>query len=227
MIDIVISTISREQNQYLFQTLTSLAFSSNIKFSITLIVGNPDVKYLDNFKHNNKISIIPISEDEWNLVKDKGKCEKFNINFYRCLTKVKLSPNSLGVLYLEDDVIFRDDWDLKLIDIISRIELSNYALSLYSAFDLSKAVGEIVQFPHSFYGTQGVFFTSEMLKEFSDKIMNEGILTYRHMADLLLQEYCNDKNIPLYVVKNSLIQHIGEVTAINQNHFHKSISFLK
>lgn len=55
--------------------------------------------------------------------------------------------------------------------------------------------------------------------------MNEGILNYRHMADILLQEFCTDNNIPLYATKTPLVQHIGKESAIHNNTFHQAPNF--
>lgn len=225
MINIAISTIHRDKNQYIFDSLQSLSLTLKQPVEIKLVVGNPEVKYLENIS-NDSISIVPITDEDWALAKDKDKCEKFNLNFYRCLSQ-KFKDNSLGLLYLEDDILFKENWDSKLIEIIEDLKTHTpeFALSLYSAYDLSKQPVDIVQFKSGFYGTQGVFFTNGIIDDFKKKIMNEGILNYRHMSDILLQEYCIEKDIPLYVVKNSLVQHIGVESSIHNNTFHKSVSF--
>jgi hypothetical protein len=223
--DIVVSTISREKKQYVFEMLASLHLASEEQHQIDLVVGNPNHTYLNNLAQNKHVNIITCTESEWAMVKNKNTPDKFNLNFYRCLTE-NANKGALGRLYLEDDIVFKDGWDSSLERIIERLkqQSSEFVLSLYSAYDLSKAEGEVIQFDRGFYGTQAVFFTSGVIEGFADKVMAEGVLNYRHMADLLLQEYCNEKGIPLYVVKHSLVQHIGEESSI-VNNFHKSHSF--
>ena len=147
------------------------------------------------------------------------------MNFHRCLT-TDLSSD-LGLLYLEDDILFKEGWDKTLQEVIlqTKQHASEFVLSIYSPYNLLNYETDIVEFKKGFYGTQGVFFTSGIIKDFAHKVMTEGVLSYRHMADLLLQEYCVEKNIPLYVLKHSLVQHIGEESSIHDNTFHKSISF--
>lgn len=223
MYDITMSTIHRDKNQYLFDTLKSLSLSTQKElYPLYLVVGNPDINYLKDYTGN----IIPITNEEWDLVKDKGKCDKFNLNFYRCLTSQR-NPNTLGRLYLEDDLLFKNNWidTLDKLIISTKEHIPEFALSIYSPYDLSASPTDLVEFDRGFYGTQGVFFTSGIIEKFADKIMQEGILNYRHMADILLQEFCIENNIPLLVVKNSLVQHIGVESSIHNNTFHKSVSF--
>jgi hypothetical protein len=223
--DIAISTVSREKNQYFFESFASLQAGAIQKHLINLCVGNPNADYLKGLTQHKLLNIDICSEREWDLVKNKNTPEKFNLNFYRCLT-TNVDYNALGRLYLEDDIVYRVGWDHSLNRLIPRLKHNSeeFVLSIYSAYDLSNHPGEIIQFDKNFYGTQGVFFTNGMLEGFAEKVMKEGVENYRHMADLLLQEYCNEKGIPLYVVKNSLVQHIGQTSAIADN-FHKSPSF--
>lgn len=228
MIDynIMMSTISRPSNEYVFQTLSSFGLQTSERFcgshtpTPCLVVGNKEVNYLENLKHHT--AIVPMEDPLWDLVKEKGGCEKFNLNFYRCLT---LSDND--VLYLEDDITFRFGWDLKLQNYLKELRETHidFALSIYSPYDLSKSPTDFIAFDKGFYGTQGVYFTKGMKDKFAEKIMNEGVLNYRHMADLLLQEFCNDNDIPLYALKTPLIQHIGKESAIHTNAFHKAPNF--
>lgn len=227
MFDIAISTVNRvEKKQYLPETLKSMVLNTKELRKVNFVVGNPDITHLCYLEKNKYANIIPITDEEWALASDKGKCVKFNLNFYRCLTQ-QIDLNVQGRLYLEDDINFKKDWDIELAEHITNIKTTHteFALSLYSAYDLSTRPTDIIQFERGFYGTQGVFFTSGIMQDFANYIMDNGIIVYRHMADILLQEYCNERNIPLFAIKNSLIQHTGEESSIHDNHFHKSISF--
>lgn len=222
--DIVISTINRNDNKYFHKTLESFKENTSKSYNVNFIVGNLDDSYLNQL--DTSYNIVPMSQEEWEIIKDKGKCNRFNMNFYRCLT-LNQNLESNGRLYLEDDIIFKKDWDIQLNETIIKLkEVSpEFALSIYTPYNLSNHPGEVVQFNRGFYGTQGVYFTNGILESFANKIINEGVSTYRHMADILLQEYCVEKNIPLYVLKESLVQHVGEESSIHNNRFHKAISF--
>jgi len=227
MFDIAISTVNRaEKKQYLPDTLKSMVLNTKELRKVNFIVGNPDGTHLSFLETNKYANIIPITDEEWALASDKGKCVKFNLNFYRCLTQ-QVDPNVQGRLYLEDDISFKKDWDVELSEIITHIKTATpeFALSLYTAHDLSRHPEEVIEFKRGFYGTQGVFFTSGIMEGFAKYIMDRGITVYHHMADILLQMYCVENNIPLYVLKNSLVQHTGEESSIHGNHFHKSVSF--
>lgn len=227
MFDIVFSTVNRKaKKQYLFDTLESFFNQTSSLPKTHLVVGNTDIVYLTPLKDNSSLNIIPITEEEWSLAKGKGKCDKFNLNFYRCLTQ-QVDSSLIGRLYLEDDISFKKDWDNTLKNLITRIKqtVPEFALSLYTAHGLYHNKEEIIEFKRGFYGTQGVFFTSGIMKGFANYIMDNGILTYKSMADILLQQYCLQENIPLYVIKDSLVQHTGEESIIHGNHFHKSVNF--
>lgn len=229
LFDISLSTIDRSStNEYFHTTLESLKSNSSAAHTVNLVVGNPDVEYLKMLESDSSYNIVSITEEEWALVKAKGKCNKFNLNFYRCLTQ-QVTKGEVGRLYLEDDVVFRKNWDVTIEEIVTGLkqEYPEFALSIYTPYNLSHHSVEIVRFDKGFYGTQGVFFTNGVTAAFAEKIMNEGILSYRHMADILLQEFCVEKDIPLFVLKNSLVQHIGEESSIHGNKFHKSVSFDK
>lgn len=222
--DITISTINRSDNKYFHETLKSFKENTSKRYNTNFIVGNLDTSYLNELDSN--YNVISMSQDEWDLIKDKGKCEKFNMNFYRCLTLNK-TLNPSGRLYLEDDVVFTKHWDLQLQETINELKQISpeFALSIYTPYNLSNHPGKVIRFDKGFYGTQGVYFTNGIVETFAKKIIDEGVSTYRHMADILLQEYCVANNIPLYVMKESLVQHIGEESSIHNNTFHKSISF--
>lgn len=224
--DITISTINRSDNKYFHETLKSFKENTSNIYDTNFIVGNLDNSYLTELHLPSNFNIIPMNESEWGLIKDKGKCNKFNMNFYRCLS-LKANSNTSGRLYLEDDIIFKKDWDLELNEVITELKKisPDFALSIYTPYNLSNHPGNIIRFDRGFYGTQGVYFTNNILEKFAQKVINEGVSTYRHMADILLQEYCVQNNIPLYVMKESLVQHIGEESSIHNNSFHKAISF--
>lgn len=145
MIDyrIMMSTIDRPGNQYVFQILSSFGLQTTERPRITgtpsLIVGNPDKDYLKNLEHH--LWICPMRDDLWDLVKEKGKCEKFNLNFYRCLTN-----SDQDLLYLEDDITFKYGWDLKLEGQLKELysQHEDFVLSIYSPYDLSKSPTEFV-----------------------------------------------------------------------------------
>lgn len=214
---IVMSTVDRPGNQYLYETLKSFDEKTSIGPIPMLVVGSPDRDYI-----KSSYPIVPMQEKEWGLAKDKGKCEKFNLNFYRCLRF-----GAENVLYLEDDLNFKFNWDHEFKDKITQLheQHEDFVLSIYSPYDLSKSPTEFVHFDRGFYGTQAVYITKGIKDKLAEKVMDEGILNYRHMADILLQEFCTDNKIPLYATKTPLVQHIGKESAIHNNTFHQAPNF--
>lgn len=215
--NIVMSTVDRPGNQYLYDTLKSFDEKTSIGPIPILVVGSPERDYI-----KSTYPIAPMQEEEWNLAKDKGKCEKFNLNFYRCLCF-----GVENILYLEDDLNFKHNWDHEFKDKITKLheQHEDFVLSIYSPYDLSKSPTEFVHFDKGFYGTQAVYITKNIKDKLAEKVMNEGILNYRHMADILLQEFCTDNKIPLYATKTPLVQHIGKESAIHNNTFHQAPNF--
>lgn len=236
---ITIPTIYREKENYLETMLKDMVFKHDSnqdktgfnklidKNLIALLIGNEDTQA--NFYHfmpfffPYNFYVKHLTPFEWACIKDYSIHIKFNANFARCMTVTKFCDD---ILYLEDDLEFTNNWFVKLqnaIEILDKDYPDGYVLTLYGPWEFShnKLVAQIP--PEKFYGTQAVYIKKEFQEGIFNKIMEDGIKNYRHMADLLLDEYCRENNIPILCLTTSLVQHIGkESTGLGSYHHTKN-----
>jgi len=218
---IVIPTIYREKENYLVQTLEDCIQkdSTCLENEFEIFIGNRSSIGLieksieeTTFGEQASWSIKPLTTFEWSLVESERVHKKFNMNFMRYLTSSNFGDD---LLYIEDDIKFSNKWYTKLksyIEILDKEYNENYILSLYAPwkFHHTKLVDQIPS--GHYYGTQAVFIKNKYQRSLFDKVLKDGIINYRHMADILIDEYAKENNIPILALTTSLVQHLGKVS---------------
>lgn len=210
MIDnLIILTVDRQvfnAENYIDQTIKNLEDNASKKYNIKIVVGSPDKDYL---KNNIKYTIIHFPLNKWEYIKKNTVRQKATYNYYRAI-------NLFGsnALIFEDDIIFCENWDIKLKNIIKDIEsqgLKNYILSLYSPHiettHFEKDYGFLQSF--LFYGTQGMYYPISIKKSLTNWIYKGGVIDDIAPYDELISMYAAEHNIPIIDCKNSLVQHIA------------------
>jgi len=136
--------------------------------------------------------------------------------------------NTVDGIIIEDDVIFSNNFDLYLKQVLAAVPTKRYAIALYSCYDWSKAFdfgGVLVNYPiDTFYAFQGMLYDIETAREFGQYIL-ENIGKEPH--DLALKTFIETVNtsVGLYATKYSLIQHIGDVST-GLGHRHQCVNFI-
>lgn len=106
MIPIAVCTVARPQ-PYLYATMTSLLASDwqGSDGQIHLSVGGADCVYAQAHA-GQRVSVHPLTADEWETMRHTCVHARFNANYRRCLQRA----GDDGLIVLEDDVLVRPDW---------------------------------------------------------------------------------------------------------------------
>ena len=226
---ITIPTIFREKENYLSTMLDDMITKDPecLKNNFGLFIGNnyklPELSELffhTAFSEQASFDLEYLSNFEWSCMEDRTVNVRFNMNFMRCMSSTLCNSD---ILYLEDDIEFSQNWFTKLETYIKQLDEEynkQYILSLYSPwrFNHSRLVDKIPS--GHYYGTQGVYIKAKYQKELFHKIFKDGVVNFKHQADLLLDEFAKEHNIPILALTKSLIQHKGkESTGLGNYHW--------
>jgi hypothetical protein len=245
IIDHVITTVSRPKN-YIDELLRGL----QVEGAIRLVVGSPDCEYLERYRSSPLIEIIGVSSPDWAHFQNSSVHHRVVWNHWRSLT---LGPKSLqrdGVLVFEDDVILARGWQRRFYDTVEQIEArfgTRYVLALYRGRFLQSRTfynwfrrtlsdclypeeqrGYYATYPvRQFWGTQAMYYPEEIRKDFAEYVKINGVNAYRRPYDLLLKDYLQTYEIPVFTTVPSLVQHIGEIGTGVGWKFHTARKFEK
>lgn len=240
MLDIAILTVNRPSFgsvNYIHQTLASLFISDRYLFdntNIRLMVGSPDTEYLDAYKHHKKITIDPMPLDEWERIKDKGVHYKLICNFYRTFL-FDPSPNSIGRIIMEDDIILADRWVEYLVQYILPTIHTNFGkrfgLGCYVPNGIvGNMKGVFKMDAQSYFGGQCLYTPNELITEVGEFIRTEtyekefGLDSTALPSDLTYNKFFYSNDIPFFITQPSIAQHMGAASCGTGYH-HKSANF--
>jgi hypothetical protein len=227
LVDCAMMTLDRE-GQYIHQTLISMAPN----YRITLFPGSPSSAYLDCYRKNRWLQIVPTTAEDWELLEPMGPNQRASWNYWRCLTQGNQYSN--GLLLFEDDVQFAQGWRGRLFRTLPAIEATygpDFVLALYACYPFVREGYEAgaLYSPYpavAFYGTQGMYFTETTRQQFADYLKKHGVDTYRLPHDILLKEFLDKTGFPLFATTPCLIQHIGRTTT-GLGSFHQTDGFIE
>lgn len=216
-INLVISTVWREEN-YLEATLASLSVERPINAgqSVCLVVGTPVTTYIDQYRSCSGITVVEMGPNTWSWISNSRVRQRSSWNYYRCLTHD--AADERGRLILEDDVRFARGWRPRLHTILADLQKLHglgFVLAIYSPWDLvlQEYRGErfyAEYLPKRFYCTQGIYYTAAARRGFAAYLKVHGLVTNKQQYDLLLSEYLQQSEWPLFAATPSLIQHTGK-----------------
>ncbi len=230
---IVISTTHREPC-FLHQTLASLFMAGSGVQGIApvhLMVGSLEDAYLENYAHHGAVQAHLLGKREWQRIATASVHRRCCYNYARCLA---LPPGeSRGLLICEDDIVFQEGFFETLTATIAEIELARgavpFVLALYACYDFRSQPahpGGLLYAAYEargFYGTQCVYYSRPLLPDLAALMFREGFELATAPSDLLVKQYCLDKEI-LFATRVSLVQHIGKTTT-GLGKFHASSTF--
>lgn len=217
LIPIVIMTVARTE-PYLDRTLASLA----TRRPVTLMVGSPEVGYLERYRNDPLFQIVAPDPGEYARVEGSGVWWRAAWNYWRCLGA---NPGAPRLLVFEDDVKFTVGWEVLLAVTIEWIERehADYVLSLYYPYQKMNVADDAVYIAYEkekFFGTQGVLFAGRALNGYREYLYERGVETWTQPYDWLLRDYAIAGDVPLLATMPSLVQHAGAVTTGQSDHFH-------
>jgi hypothetical protein len=81
-LNIGLITLSR-QGAYVHQTLADLFEATDGAVTVDLFPGNLDTAYLDRYRSDPRITIRPMSSDDWALIEPWSPVRRCSFNFWR------------------------------------------------------------------------------------------------------------------------------------------------
>jgi len=216
-INIVVSTTWREED-YLGSTLASLSVERpiNAEQPICLVNGSLVTTHLDQYRPLPGVSVVEMGSNTWSWIKNRVVMQRSSWNYYRCLTHD--AADERGKLILEDDVRFARGWRPRLNTILADLQKLHglgFVLAIYAPCDivLQRHRGErfYAEYPAKmFYGTQGIYYTAATRRGFAAYLKVHGLVANERQYDLLLNDYLQQSEWPLFAATPSLIQHTGK-----------------
>jgi hypothetical protein len=192
----------------------------------------------------------PVEQQSWQGLHDKGRATFNYLRALRLLDSQKLEIQSSatvvpdntsvdhlhhdrhssnvdnenhlyrGVLVLEDDLIFRDDFETRLHQTIDEIEqqgFTHFAVNCYvvewsRCYRVQRPSGLHYDRSWGFCCTQCMYFSRDAAKVVSDALSK--LLHQRHTShigyDILLDDLQSQGKFIIFNMKNPIVQHIGE-----------------
>ena len=220
MIPIAVCTVARPQ-PYLYATMTSLLASDWHGGPVHVCVGGPDQLYARPHA-GRRVTIHPLTADEWESMRHTSLPARFNANYRRCLQHA----SDDGLIVLEDDVLVRPDWCRCLRLALEEIQAAgrrDYVLALYYPGDVQRSPrGTYYQsyVASSFYGTQALYYAPGVAATVVDHLA----ATPSRTVDMTLRNrLVKDQNV--YATIRSLTQHIGYTSTGLAGHMHRAADF--
>lgn len=212
MFSFAMTTIVREP-EYFFRTMTSfLAADRKVidHLPLHIYLGNPLTVHTNYIVHHSLFKIYDITWDEWQIVYDGSTIQRFNFNMSRLL-KLESMQNTCGLILFEDDIKFVDNWFTIFKDLL--VAYPMLAQSFVQLYHMHDGEEPFLKIPYDkAIGSQCIFIPHKLLAPVSEIVYKEGVLTptkERCVADIILIDYCEQQNIPIYGINPTLVQHEG------------------
>jgi len=214
-------TVRRSNNNYINNTLESFC-NTQPQYVLNLMVHNTadqlDFISLD-FQNNPLINVVPLTPEEAERIKDWHVHRKFNHNYHRALAFPDIKPEQYKIT-MEDDLEFDPAFWAKLNDILTLNSIqSRTAIALYACYDNGPKQNKLSEYyVNSYYGTQCMLYTPDIVPGAADFIKMFGSESYNEPGDMLLKAFLRSNAYCLYHSHRSLVQHIGYVSTGLGNH---------
>lgn len=219
-----VSTISRPHD-YLHSLLSQIRTAGPVH----LVVGNPDRSYVQRYEGNYQYRIVEMTEADWAPFKESKVHHRATFNYWRCLDAGRRHSPDLGLLVMEDDIVPAKGWLARLANTVRQAEdryAGRYIMALYTAYFLVPYGSALYAiYPtRDFYGTQAIYFPSEVRDGFADFLQERGVEKNQAPYDMLLKDFAVESRTPILATTPSLFQHVGaESTGLGG--FHKARNF--
>lgn len=227
------------QEPYLKNTLRSLEatgfFDKPERLPLRLICGSPDSSHLNEYQHDARYEIDPMSarEAEERMFPIAGVALRATWGHHRCLHHEKASPDCDAVLVMEDDIKFSMGWlghlEAAVREIVGlhgrRWLLSLYTPHLKEPLQAYRAGKKWIRREYAgFYGAQAILYPVSVRDSYLAYLAGH---TLNLPHDLALPEVMKTLNIPIFTTAPCLVQHMGKVKQGVSSGYHVSESFIE
>lgn len=214
MIHISFTTINRE-TVYINEAIDSCIKNSTVPVKINVYSGCEDVSLIKDKERINQISCLPDDRYE----KRRG-IYNHTANYIKALIDTKL--------IFEDDVCFTNKWNETIQDIEDEFKNKpRVIVSLYNPYNHSWDDSEYIEYEQMFaayWGLQGIYYPRYTGLKVSSFLLDH--IGQNHI-DNTLGNFCSQNNYRIYYTKQSVVQHIGEVSSFPNNAYHYSKTFFE
>lgn len=221
-LSVCVSTCDRKNSYVNPMLATMMSDALPRRMKVNLVVSGTCGKYLEAYKHLRRFSVNVWDSESWLKMRELPNKFKASFNYIKCLSILE-KPNCL---VFEDDLVFQNDWWRKFVRCISDIESDGHERYIFSLFtpwriNSSKNYAKVAR--SMWGGTQAMYYPMSILKqmkEYLNSLTNEVCMQkepsdppYLHAYDMIIKEWCILENIPIFTCVESLVQHVGKVTA--------------
>lgn len=230
-------TIPRPKD-YLGQTLKSLErsgfFDQPENLPLHLIAACPDDSHLAPYVDDPRFEVHRLTPDEaavWATLGTKPRCA-----FGHYITMGRMLEREWDeLLVFEDDVKVARGWMEYLEKVIPDVRATalpdKWVLSLYSftaprlrmAFMTGKRFLPVPL--HKFWGTQGNVYPRSVVVGYRLYLLDICIRQQREAVDVALIWFGNDHDLAFFTLVPSVVEHMGDMTTGQSDHFHRAIAF--
>ena len=218
--NIAMISINRKNN-YIYETINSLFSSTKNIFQVHIFIGNLDLNYVKKLQENKRIIIHPMNLSTWNMIKKKNIHVQSMTNYVR--TILWGHRKNKDILILEDDIIFKKEgleYMQKIIDKIIQNQMKKkvFALDGYvSSLSITKDIGNeyIDERNKNYWCIQSIYYSKNVLNGLFSHLSNytrNGWFPKLFITDNVIGQYLKANNIPMFSLKNTIVQHIGHIT---------------
>jgi len=212
MIHLSFITINRPE-VYINYSINSCIKNSTVPVRINVYCGCEDTSFITT---KDKIFNLSTLSDE-RYSKHRGITNQ-TVNYAKALVDTKL--------VFEDDVCFAHKWNERLQDIIDTFENKNAIISLYNGYDEYNGDEKYIIYDQSkvsYWCLQGIYYPRLISLKLSSYLLEN---INKNEIDNTIGIFSSTYGYQIYYPKDSIIQHMGKVSAFPTNPYHYSKTFL-
>jgi glycosyltransferase involved in cell wall biosynthesis len=236
----------RRPGDYVHMLVASLKasgfFSSAFHLPLLLAIGGMDASHVEAYRTRpDAFEVDSLSTDEASTYPPFERmtpATRRTLGHWRCIRKLLTRRDFDFAAVFEDDVVLARGWGARLTttlrDIVST-RGQRWVLALYlphaevSAWYAEGALWFETE-KARFFGGQAVVYPKGILEEYAERLKGTIISGSNVPSDMILKEFCIEKNIPILASAPCMAQHIGEIS-VGTNpeavYFHQAGLFLE
>ncbi len=197
------------QPAYIHDTLASLWASGGLVGRlppVRLYVGTADSEYVERYASDPRLIIYPLDEELWAEIAEWHVKRRLSFNRLRALCS-PLPDEARGLLFLEDDIVFREQFVDRLCATIDELEatgVTDYLLAAGAGYDFESMA-------EAYRGRlQCCYLPRTTLSAICPQLKRRGVDSYEQPGDLLLGQLCAGK---IYATNRDLVNHVGATSS--------------
>jgi hypothetical protein len=223
MIPSIVMTTCDRQPAYVHRSLAALFAADAGVRSVHVLVGGGDAGFLGEWVSDHRVTPCLLSASQLDELRRSLPRART-----RVVTRAALELAEGDVVLLQDDVDFAPDWWRITLEALTWLDVATVVLALYSPHVHTRRVtahAPIAVYPAvDFYGCQGLFMGRLARARIVGALRDAPAYDDNADDETIRTSLVRDPSIELFALVPSVVQHVGEVSAI-QSRFHRSPTF--